>query len=60
MTDLNDPSTLDLYSQILLFKSNPFEGELIFDNPDKSRQRILQSLAHRLGLEREYAAATRI
>jgi hypothetical protein len=37
MTDLNDPSTLDLYSQILLFKNNPFEDELIFDNPDKLR-----------------------
>jgi hypothetical protein len=30
---LEDPSTLDLYNQILLFKNNPFEDETSVSQP---------------------------
>ncbi|PMD42807.1 hypothetical protein L207DRAFT_527676 [Hyaloscypha variabilis F] len=58
-TDLNDPSTLELYSQILLFKNNHAEDGLVFYGPDKYRQWIFQSLAHKLDLECEYTLAAR-
>ncbi|KAE9369181.1 hypothetical protein N431DRAFT_45035 [Stipitochalara longipes BDJ] len=59
VVDLNDPSTLEAYNQILLFKNNPSENELVFRSPDKSRHRTLLSLAHKLDLECEYTLATR-
>ena len=58
-TDLNDPSTLELYSQILLFNNNHAGDGLVFYGPDKYRQWIFQSLAHKLDLECEYTLATR-
>jgi hypothetical protein len=44
---------------MVLFKNNPFEDTLLFHSPDKSRQRTLQSLAHKLDPECEYTVATR-
>jgi hypothetical protein len=56
---LNDPTTLELYNQVLLFKNNVFEDKLLFPAPDKARQRTLQALAHKLDLECEYSVAKR-
>jgi len=57
--DMNSEFTLELYSQILLFKNNRSQDVLVFPSPDKAKQQILQSLAHNLDLECEYALATR-
>jgi hypothetical protein len=57
--DMNDESTLQLYCRLHLFKNTLIESELIFHGPNKERQRLLQSLAHRLDLECEYSLATR-
>ena len=57
--DLNDATTLEFYNQLLLFKNNIFEEEVLFRSPDKLSQRTLQALAHKLDLEYEYSVATR-
>jgi hypothetical protein len=58
--DMNDDSNLELYSQLYLFKNTSVKDELIFYDPNKERQRVLQSLAHKLDLECEYSLDTRI
>ena len=55
---MNDETNLDLYSQLLLFRNDILQDELLFYGPDKSRQRSLQALAHKLGLECEYSLGT--
>jgi hypothetical protein len=57
--DMNDESILQLYCRLHLFKNTLVESELIFHGPNKERQRLLQSLSHKLDLECEYSLATR-
>jgi hypothetical protein len=57
--DMNDESNLQLYCRLHLFKNTLVESELIFHGPNKERQRLLQSLSHKLDLECEYSLATR-
>ncbi|KAK0112864.1 hypothetical protein ONS95_014588 [Cadophora gregata] len=58
--DMNDPTNLHLYSEILVFKDDLLRQELVFRDRANSEQRILQALAHRLGLEYEYFAQLKI
>ena len=58
--DMNDPSNLSLFSRLLLFRKELSEEDILWHNAESSQQRILQSLAHRLGLEYEFSLATGI
>jgi R3H domain/RNA recognition motif. (a.k.a. RRM, RBD, or RNP domain) len=67
--DLNDPSTLEIYSRILLFKDDPMRDELAFSRTLSPKQRrIVHLVAQRLGVyhysvgegEERYAVVTRI
>lgn len=60
LIDMNDESNLELYSQLLLFKSNEFRDEILWQSPKTALQRTLQSLAHKLDLEYEYSLRTRV
>lgn len=59
LPDMNDPTNLALYSQLVIFRSDQSRHELIQNNPDSLSQRTLQTLAHHLGLEFEYSLTTR-
>ncbi|WVN89206.1 uncharacterized protein L203_104423 [Cryptococcus depauperatus CBS 7841] len=49
--DMNDPSTLDIYSRILVFKEDRMRDELAFSkNLTESERRIVHLVAQRLGL----------
>lgn len=67
--DLNDPSTLDIYSRILLFKDDHMRDELAFSRTLSPKQRrIVHLVAQKLGVyhysvgegEERYAVVTRI
>jgi hypothetical protein len=57
--DMNDPFTLDLYTQLIIFKQNLAQSEFGFFNADHLMQDILHSLARKLGLEYEYSLHTK-
>jgi len=67
--DLNDPSTLDIYSRILLFKDDHMRDELAFSRTLTPKQRrVVHLIAQRLGVyhysvgegDDRYAVVTRI
>jgi len=67
--DLNDPSTLDIYSRILLFKDDHMRDELAFSRTLSPKQRrVVHLIAQKLGVfhysvgegEDRYAVVTRI
>ncbi|KAI0320513.1 hypothetical protein OF83DRAFT_1169296 [Amylostereum chailletii] len=67
--DLNDPSTLEIYSRILLFKDDHMRDELAFSRTLTPKQRrIVHLIAQKLGVyhysvgegEDRYAVVTRI
>jgi hypothetical protein len=67
--DLNDPSTLDIYSRILLFKDDHMRDELAFSRTLTPKQRrVVHLIAQRLGVyhysvgegDERYAVVTRI
>jgi hypothetical protein len=67
--DLNDPSTLEIYSRILLFKDDHMRDELAFSRTLSPKQRrIVHLVAQKLGVyhysigegEERYAVVTRI
>jgi hypothetical protein len=67
--DLNDPSTLEIYSRILLFKDDPMRDELAFSRALSAKQRrVVHLVAQKLGVyhysvgegEDRYAVVTRI
>ncbi|KAI6036886.1 hypothetical protein BKA83DRAFT_4168696 [Pisolithus microcarpus] len=67
--DLNDPSTLEIYSRILLFKDDPMRDELAFSRTLTPKQRrVVHLIAQKLGVyhysvgegEDRYAVVTRI
>ncbi|KAI0713265.1 hypothetical protein C8Q76DRAFT_457500 [Earliella scabrosa] len=67
--DLNDPSTLEIYSRILLFKDDPMRDELAFSRTLSPKQRrVVHLVAQKLGVyhysvgegEERYAVVTRI
>jgi hypothetical protein len=53
-TDMNDPSNLSLYSELVRFQADHSKLEIRFSYPGNEMQRSLQSFAHGLGLEYEY------
>lgn len=67
--DLNDPSTLEIYSRILLFKDDRMRDELAFSrNLTAKQRRVVHLIAQKLGVyhysmgegEERYAVVTRI
>jgi len=48
---MNDPTTLDLYTQLLLFSKDPAKQQVNFSNLDDAKQAILRGLAPKLGLK---------
>ena len=67
--DMNDPSTLEIYSRILLFKDDHMRDELAFSRTLSPKQRrIVHLVAQKLGVyhysvgegEERYAVVTRI
>lgn len=67
--DLNDPSTLDIYSRILLFKDDRMRDELAFSRTLTAKQRrVVHLVAQKLGVyhysvgegDERYAVVTRI
>ena len=67
--DLNDPSTLDIYSRILLFKDDHMRDELAFSRTLSPKQRrVVHLIAQKLGVyhysvgegDERYAVVTRI
>ncbi|KAG6879044.1 hypothetical protein C0992_005669 [Termitomyces sp. T32_za158] len=49
--DLNDPSTLEIYSRILVFKEDPMRDELAFSRSLSPKQRrVVHLLAQKLGV----------
>jgi RNA recognition motif-containing protein len=67
--DLNDPSTLEIYSRILLFKDDRMRDELAFSRTLSPKQRrVVHLVAQKLGVyhysvgegEERYAVVTRI
>jgi RNA recognition motif-containing protein len=67
--DLNDPSTLEIYSRILLFKDDHMRDELAFSRTLTAKQRrVVHLIAQKLGVfhysvgegEDRYAVVTRI
>ena len=67
--DMNDPSTLEIYSRILLFKDDHMRDELAFSRTLSPKQRrVVHLVAQKLGVyhysvgegEERYAVVTRI
>jgi len=67
--DLNDPSTLEIYSRILLFKDDRMRDELAFSRSLSAKQRrVVHLIAQKLGVfhysvgegDERYAVVTRI
>lgn len=56
---MNDPSNLQLYSELVVFQADRSKTEIVFDSPDSPKQRVLHSLASGLDLEYEYSLVTR-
>lgn len=53
--DMNDPITLNYYSKLILFQSDPGQGDVLTFPPDipSSHRTIVHGLAHKLGLHHE-------
>jgi hypothetical protein len=58
--NMNDLSNLRIYDRLFLFRKELSEEDVQWHNPDSLRQRILQAIAHHLGLAYEFSLATRI
>jgi hypothetical protein len=58
-TDMNDPSNLSLYSELVRFQADHSKLEIRFSYPGNETQRSLQYFAHGLGLEYEYFLESR-
>lgn len=67
--DLNDPSTLEIYSRILLFKDDKLRDELAFSrNLNPKQRRIVHLIAQKLGVyhysvgdgDERYAVVTKV
>jgi hypothetical protein len=58
-TDMNDKVNLAFYTQLIRFEGNAGATETAFQSPSSPQQRMIQSWAHELGFEFEYALATR-
>ena len=52
--DMNVPSNLEFYRQIIDFENDTGRHELILGNLDRSQQRAVQSLAHSRNFDYEY------
>lgn len=52
---MNDPTTLHYYSKLLLFQTNPDQGDMFAFQPDlpSGHRTIIHGLAHQLGLGHE-------
>lgn len=59
LRDMNNPTNLTLYTQLMVFQNDQSREDFIKHNPDRILQRNLQALAHYLGLEYEYSLASR-
>ena len=66
--DMNDPSTLEIYSRVLLFKDDPMRDELAFSRSLTPKQRrVVHLIAQKLGVfhysvgdgDERYAVVTR-
>ncbi|KAF8864006.1 hypothetical protein BDZ45DRAFT_74428 [Acephala macrosclerotiorum] len=57
--DMNDPWTLSCYSQMIIFQNDSSRLHFVFEDPSHTQQQVIQSLAHRVGLEYEYNLLTR-
>jgi hypothetical protein len=57
-TDMNEPSNLEFYRQVIELENDPSRPEIRFYNPDYSQQRALQAIAHSRKLEFEYHLGT--
>jgi hypothetical protein len=53
-TDMNVPSNLEFYRQIIELESNSSRHEITFKNLNHSEQRSLQAIAHSRKLKYEY------
>jgi hypothetical protein len=51
---MNDPETLAVYTQLVVFRGDGSMSELIIRDPDHPKQNILCNFAHSLDLEYEY------
>lgn len=56
---MNNRANIALYTQLIRFHADILSEETLFSNPDSAQQRIIQELAHGLGLEFEYSLRTR-
>jgi hypothetical protein len=56
---MNNAANLGFYTQLIQFQMNPALEEILFQSPDPSQQRTIQSWAHALGFEFEYSLASR-
>lgn len=54
LPDMNVPSNLEFYRQIIDFENDTGRHELILGNLDRSQQRAVQSLAHSRNFDYEY------
>ncbi|KAK0100329.1 hypothetical protein ONS96_007609 [Cadophora gregata f. sp. sojae] len=52
--DMNDPTTLAFYRQLIIFEHDHSRPEVLFPNPSKAEQRAIQALSHSLDLVYEY------
>jgi len=50
----------DLFSQLLQFKSDPYQNEVLFDDSSPVQRAHLESSAYMLGLEYEYSSISKI
>jgi len=53
--NMNDPLVLNLYTQLVKFQQDIFREHITFDDPNRSLQNLLHSLARQLDLEYEYS-----
>ncbi|KAL3417196.1 hypothetical protein PVAG01_11196 [Phlyctema vagabunda] len=58
--DMNDPATLDLYNQLLIFKILDTMDSLELNGLSNQLQGTLHQLADRLGLQYEFSLSTRL
>lgn len=56
---MNDPEVLDLYTQLVVFKTNTSTEKALFENPSHRIQDTLHALARKLKLEYEYSLQSR-
>ena len=58
--DLNDKSTLDLYFQIRLFRSDGLRNQLLFENQSRPDRLSIHTIAESLDMEYEYSTSTKL